>query len=141
MKFVEKTRGAVSIFLIMIMLPMFVLAGGAVDGSRIHSAKVAITGAGDLAMNAALADYETVLKDVYGLFAMSKTVDELEENVSRYFKSTLENASMLDSGSQYTQGMINSIISSAFVDGDAPTATQNVLRTTVDSISLIAMNN
>ncbi len=141
MKFVEKTRGAVSIFLIMIMLPMFVLAGGAVDGSRIHSAKVAITGAGDLAMNAALADYETVLKDVYGLFAMSKTVDELEENVSRYFKNTLENASLLGGEATTSQEMINSVVSSLFADGDAPDKTQNVLKAAVDSFSLIPMNN
>ena len=141
MKFVEKTRGAVSIFLIMIMLPMFVLAGGAVDGSRIHSAKVAITGAGDLAMNAALADYETVLKDVYGLFAMSKTVDELEENVSRYFKNTLENTGVLGGETSYSQAWIDSIVSSAFADGDAPTSSQNVLKATVDSFGLISMNN
>ena len=141
MKFVEKTRGAVSIFLIMIMLPMFVLAGGAVDGSRIHSAKVAITGAGDLAMNAALADYETVLKDVYGLFAMSKTVDELEENVSRYFKNTLENASLLGGEATTSQEMINNVVSSLFADGDAPDKTQNVLKAAVDSFSLIPMNN
>lgn len=120
---------------------MFVLAGGAVDGSRIHSAKVAITGAGDLAMNAALADYETVLKDVYGLFAMSKTVDELEENVSRYFKNTLENTGVLGGETTYSQAWIDSIVSSAFADGDAPTSSQNVLKATVDSFSLISMNN
>ena len=40
-------------------------------------------------MNSALANYDTVLKDVYGLFAMSQTAEDLEDNLYNYFVDTL----------------------------------------------------
>ena len=88
MRFFQKTKGAISIFLVLIMLPMFTCAGLIVDGARISAARTAVSGAGDLAMNAALSEYDQIVKDVYGLFAMSEDMDELEENVSRYFSNT-----------------------------------------------------
>lgn len=109
MAFFQKTKGAISIFLVLIMVPMFVFGGLVVDGARISAARMAVSGAGDLAMNAALSEYEVVLKDVYGLFAMSETTEELELNVSRYFSNTINNAGILESSDSYTRSFINSI--------------------------------
>lgn len=109
MRFFEKTKGAISIFLALIMLPMFTCAGLIVDGARISAAKTTLSGAGDLAMSAALSEYDTVLQDVYGLFAMSETTEELERNVSRYFTNTINNAGVLEASDSYTRSFINSI--------------------------------
>ena len=69
----KRIKGSISIFLVIIMVPMMCLSGLIVDGSRVELAKASMSSAGDLTMNSALANYDTVLKDVYGLFAMSQT--------------------------------------------------------------------
>ncbi|MCL1791805.1 MAG: DUF5702 domain-containing protein [Peptococcaceae bacterium] len=109
--FINKCKGSISIFLTLVMLPMFVGAGFVIDGARMSAAKTHVSGAGDLAMNAALSEYDDMLKDIYGLFAMSKSVDELQKNIEVYFNNTINNTGVLDSGDSYTRGFINSIAS------------------------------
>lgn len=133
MRFFQKTKGAISIFLVLIMLPMFTCAGLIVDGARISAARTAVSGAGDLAMNAALSEYDQIVKDVYGLFAMSEDMDELEENVSRYFSNTINNAGILEGSDSYTRSFINSIGSMFSTD---EISFDNIVDTEVESFEL-----
>ncbi len=137
-KFFKKTKGSISIFLVLIMLPMFTCAGLIVDGARISAARTSVTGAGDLAMNAALSEYDQVLKDVYGLFAMSSSTEELEENVSRYFSNTINNEGVLQGSDSYTRTFINSI-GSMFSSGDV--SFDNIVDTEVQDFSLVEVSN
>lgn len=84
----REVKGAIAILLVVIMLPMMVLSAFMVDTSRYNLAKANVSSAGDLTMNAALADYDTILKDVYGLFAMSQTGD-LDAEIEQYFIDTV----------------------------------------------------
>lgn len=93
------------------MVPMFTFAGTIVDLSRVNSANVVLSGASDLTMNAALSDYNEILKDVYGIFAMSATEDDLTNNLERYFNNSLSNISDLDTTDSYTRDYINSLTS------------------------------
>ena len=72
----QKTKrwilGSISILMVIIMLPMMTMSAIIVDSSRINMARSMVSSAGDLALNSALADYDTIVKDVYGLFAMSQ---------------------------------------------------------------------
>jgi len=108
-KFFQKTKGSISIFLVLVMLPMFTCAGLIVDGARISAARTAVSGAADLAMNAALSEYDNALKVAYGLFAMSEDTKELEENVRRYFTNTINNEGILAASDSYTRSFINSV--------------------------------
>lgn len=81
------------------------------DLSRVNSANVVLSGASDLTMNAALSDYNEILKDVYGIFAMSATEDDLTNNLERYFNNSLSNISDLDTTDSYTRDYINSLTS------------------------------
>lgn len=90
MTFFRKTKGSISIFLCLVMLPMVTYATMIVDASRLQAAKAAISGAGDLTMNAALSEYEKVLKDMYGLFAMVQNDSDLEPALQSYFEQTIE---------------------------------------------------
>lgn len=110
-KIKKRVNGSISIFLALIMLPMFTCAGLVVDGARISAARTSVSGAGDLAMNAALSEYDQILYDVYGLFAISKNMEELESNVSRYFSNSINNSELLDDSDSYTREFINSIFS------------------------------
>ena len=95
MKIREKTkkriRGSISVLMIIILLPMMTLSALIVDSSRINMARSMVSSSGDLAMNTALANYDTILKDVYGLFAMSQNLsdEELAEKIKSYFTTTL----------------------------------------------------
>ncbi len=137
-KFFQKTKGAISIFLALVMLPMFTCAGLIVDGARISAARTAVTGAGDLAMNSALSEYEKVLFDVYGLFAMSETTEDLEKNVSRYFSNTINNEGIMQDSDSYTRSFINSI-GSWFSTDDV--SFDNIIDTKVESFDLVEVPN
>lgn len=78
---------------------------------KVAYANVVLSGASDLTMNAALSDYNEILKDVYGIFAMSATEDDLTNNLERYFNNSLSNISDLDTTDSYTRDYINSLTS------------------------------
>lgn len=93
MKYKVKRRieGSVSVMMVIILLVTMVLSALIVDTSRINMARSMVSSAGDLAVNSALANYDTVLKDVYGLFAMSQaqSSEELNQEIREYFEKTL----------------------------------------------------
>ena len=88
--FTKRTQGSISIMLCVLMLPMVLFSSLVVDASRLHSVKTTISGAGDLALNAQLSEYEQVLYDMYGLFASVQSTNELQAALKDYFKQTIE---------------------------------------------------
>ena len=62
-RFVQKEKGAISIFMAVIMLSMFVLTSVFVDGSRIRSAETIVQSASDSAIRSVTAKYDKELKD------------------------------------------------------------------------------
>ncbi len=66
----RKTIGAVSIFLVMILIPTMLLSAVLIDGSRLAAAQAITQEAADLAAMSVLTDYNQELKDEYGLFAL-----------------------------------------------------------------------
>lgn len=89
LNFFRKTKGSVSLILILIMLPMMTYATMIVDGVRVTGVKNTVSGAGDLTMNAALSTYDMALKNAYGMFAMCNNMDELQDAMTEYFTSTM----------------------------------------------------
>ena len=126
----QEVQGAVSILLVVIMVPLMVLSALMVDTARYSLSKSMVASAGDLAMNAALADYDTILKDVYGLFAMSQA-DDVEQNVKRYFEDTLVSYGVVgkeDAGA-YVESLLGALYQSMVLDG---TEAANFMSMTVD---------
>lgn len=127
----KEVKGAISLFLVAIMLPMFVLSALMVDTARYSLASSLVSSAGDLAMNGALADYDEILEDVYGLFAMSQADGDLEKNVKDYFKQTVVNYGVVgeeDAGS-YVEELLGEIYKQFLVE-DSEAA--NFLKMTVE---------
>ena len=98
--FCEKTKGAISVFLTLILLPTLLLGGLTTDAARIYMSKVVISDAGEMAMNAGLAQYETELHDEYGLFSMEKTPEDMEDDLADFFNKSL-NGKGLDGTEDY----------------------------------------
>lgn len=90
MKLFEKrrTKGAISIFLVIILIPVLLFSAVLIDGSRMVSARAMTQEAADLAAASALSDYNQKLKDDYGLFAM-KDAEKLEEIYKKSLEATL----------------------------------------------------
>lgn len=111
MKLKEKTKkriqGSITVLMVIIMLPMMTMSAIIVDSSRINMARSMVSSSGDLAMNTALANYDTILKDVYGLFAMSQNMsdEELSNELKEYFTKTL-----------VSYGVVNEAESGDYVD-------------------------
>ncbi len=89
LQFCRRCRGAVSVFLTLILIPTFIFSGVLIDGSRVLSAKNVVSGAGDLAMNAALSNYNAELNKTYGLLAMADTPEEVDAALQDFFEVSL----------------------------------------------------
>ncbi len=89
MDFFKKTKGAISIFLVIILVPMMTVSSLFVDASKIKLARGVAESAGDLTMNTALTDYDTMLKDMYGLFATAQDTDELFAKLEDYYRTCI----------------------------------------------------
>lgn len=111
-KRMKQIKGSVSILLVLIMLPMMTFAAVIVDLSRINMAKQMVSSAGGLAMNTELANYDTILKDVYGLFAMSQVQGEdpadTADRVQDYFERTLVSYNVVEEANaeEYVQNLM-----------------------------------
>lgn len=94
--FFVKKRGSISVFISLILLPVLIFGCLIIDGTRILGSKSIVTGAGDLAMNAALTKYDFKLKDMYGLFGM----EELNSSdLEKYFEYSINAAKFKGNGS------------------------------------------
>lgn len=146
MKLKEKTkkriRGSISVLLVIILLPMMTFSALIVDMSRINMAKQMMSSAGDLTMNSALANYDTILKDVYGLFAMSQannmTDDELGQELENYFARTLTAYGVVpaEDSNDYVQTLIGDF--TEIVAGTAQVKTTDFLEMDLAGIDVTA---
>ena len=98
-----KKGGAVSIFLVIVLLPVLSISAVLVDMSRIKLARSVAESVGDLTLNTALTCYDNVLKDMYGLFAVSQDYDSLMDNLEDYYRQSI-------SASNLPQEEIESIV-------------------------------
>lgn len=112
MKFFMKTKGVISVFLIIIMLPLLTSAVILVDGTRYHSANMMAQEAGDLAAYSTIANYNVDLKDEFGLFAIDD--ENISETFKKYFTETLGYS---ESEAQTYSDKIQNLISSSVFGG------------------------
>lgn len=89
MRFFQKTKGAISLFLVIILVPMMTLSGLYVDASRVNLGKAMAESAGDLALNTALTNYDTDLKELYGLMATAQNMDDLFGKLEDYYRTCI----------------------------------------------------
>lgn len=87
--FFNRTKGSVSIFLVLILLPMMTVGAIFVDAGKMSLVNSVADSASDLTLNTALTDYDTKLKDLYGLFATAQDTDELFEKLEDYYRTSI----------------------------------------------------
>lgn len=90
MRIMKKNEGAISIFLCIILLAMMVLASVLVEGTRVKSATTQMESALDSSAKSALANYNYLLKELYGLMALAGDDPELlKDEITYYLERTL----------------------------------------------------
>ena len=105
-----RNNGAITVFLSLILVPILILAGIAVDAVRIYGAKAIVSDSAELTMNAALASYDQVLKDVYGILTISADENELSNNLIKYFENTVNSMGLqFNEDDSYTRAIISDI--------------------------------
>lgn len=106
----NKTKGAISIFLVIVLLPMLMVASVFVDTSRLNLARSMAESAGDLTLNTALTNYDSELKNLYGLFATSQNMDEMMENLEDYYRESIIAAGVDSASAEDYVGQIMSFL-------------------------------
>lgn len=87
-------RGAVSVFLALILVPCIVASSLFVDLSRVHLSKATAESSADLALNALLTNYDADLKEWYGMMGSCQKIGDYYENAKKYFLRNLASQDM-----------------------------------------------
>lgn len=109
------SRGAVSIFLVIVLVPTIVCSSLFVDASRVKSARGLVASAGDLTLNTVLSQYDVDLNDFYGLMASAQNMDDVLAAAEEYFTSCIKSQGI---DTTNTAKWANSIKNVFLEDGD-----------------------
>ena len=88
-KFLKNCKGAVTVMVTMLMIPAILVSGTAVDVARIYMTRNSVQNANQMAANAALASYNAMLKDLYGLYGFMQDDPKLADMVNEYLEITI----------------------------------------------------
>lgn len=92
----QGTRGAVTIFLVIILVPCIVISSIFVDLSRVQMSKAQTQSAADLALNTLLTNYDGDLKEWYGLIGSCQNIKQFYEVSAQYFLRTISSQGLSD---------------------------------------------
>jgi hypothetical protein len=82
--FLKNSRGAVTVFVTLLLIPAILVSGTAVDLARIHAARSILHDSNQLAGNALLTQYNALLYSIYGLFGIAEDDPILWELLNSY---------------------------------------------------------
>lgn len=89
-------KGAISVFLSIILVPCIVVSSVFVDLGRVHLSKTMAESSADLALNSLLTNYDADLKDWYGMVASCQNIQEFYEVSAQYFLRTISSQNLSD---------------------------------------------
>lgn len=135
MRFFAKTKGAVSIFLILILLPTITIAGLFIDVSRVYLSQEVISSSADLALNTVLSEYDKKLKDYFGLLGSCQSQSEVIDVSKQFFIDSMVSAHVTTSDAE---GYWDNLISG---DDDIRDMLQLSVEGGKDSINIAAAEN
>lgn len=89
LKLFRKNNGSISVFLVIILVPVLVVSALFVDASRISLASTVVDSSADLALNTAMSNFDHTLNRYYGLMASSQNMDEFYKTAQSYFATSI----------------------------------------------------
>ena len=88
-KLKKDIRGAVTVMVTLLLIPALLVTGTGVDLATMFAARSVVRNSNELALNAVMSDYDQLLRDLYGLFAVTAGDPELQAMVNKYISLTL----------------------------------------------------
>ena len=99
----QRSRGAVSVFLTIILVPCIITVCLFDDICRVQLSQAQAASAADLALHSLMADYDKDLKEKYGFVASSQEMgDEKYNAAENYYKGMMNAGSTSGNGFVYT---------------------------------------
>lgn len=92
----NRNHGAVSVFLVGVLVPCLIISSLCIDLSRVVMSKATAEAAADMALNALLTYYDFDLEDWYGMAASCQNIDEFYEGTANYFLESLKSSDLTD---------------------------------------------
>lgn len=89
-KFTRREQGAVSVFLVMILVPCMLVASIFVDAGRVYLSQSQAMPAAELALNSVMTHYDFDLNDWYGMVASCQNVDEFYATSEKWFIDSMK---------------------------------------------------
>ena len=85
----KNTKGAVTVIVTLLLIPALLVTGSGVDLARIYAAQSIVQNGNQMGLNAAMTQYDALLQDIYGLFAVAKSDTELNTLVTQYVNASI----------------------------------------------------
>ena len=85
-KFGRDCKGAVTVFVTLMLVPAVLVSGSGVDIARLYVARSELQDANQLAANSALASYDALLQDLYGLYGIMQSDAQLASMMEEYIE-------------------------------------------------------
>ena len=92
----KNTNGAVSVFLVIILVPCLLVASIFADLGRVHVSKGMATSSADLAMDALLTNFDADLNEWYGMVVSCQNIEEFYEASAQLYMRTLASTGLSD---------------------------------------------
>lgn len=96
MEAIRNNRGAVSIFLILVLVPCIAISCIFVDLSRVELSKSSAEASADLALNTLLTNYDADLSEYYGLIGSCQNIEDFYTVSAEYFLRTISSQGLSD---------------------------------------------
>lgn len=96
MKHFKDSKGAVSVFLAIILIPCIVVTFLFVDIGRIFMSASMAKSSADLALDSLMTNYDAELKEWYGLIASCQNVNEFYDESAKFFVRNLQSRGLSD---------------------------------------------
>ena len=130
-------HGAITVMVTMMLIPALLISGTAVDLSRIHAARAMAQDTNQLIANAALSQYDGLLKDLYGLFGVAEEDPTLGSMVNEYVRMSVFGEAENDKWIKTGLGTFNTFADSTAIGVAQPAPGHNlrnksVLRRQID---------
>lgn len=92
----RNNRGAISIFLVIILVPCMLVASIFVDISRVQLARAVAESSGDLALSTLMTNYDYDLSEYYGLMGSCQDIGNYYSQVTEYYDTALHSRDLTD---------------------------------------------
>lgn len=94
MKREKRQRGAVSVFLVIILVPCLLVTSIFVDVGRVYLSKGTAEASADLALNTLMTNYDADLNDWYGMVASCQNIEQFYDVSAEYFMRTMQSENL-----------------------------------------------